>query len=244
LLLVHGAHLGCIAQRVDRLVGRQRHAGGVLRIDACVVAKRGERRGDDPFGKALVGDGCHVIGAEAALPFGNEHIFAAQLQAPHPVARTFMCVDELLETPGFAAQLIVKGFAPHPVLEFAPIAFDMHPPIVGIGIAVEVGTEHGLRFFPFGHTNGGEAAFQPGPRVEPHKVDIVRAKQKQLRHDRVVVILGGKVAIRTGLGLGLAHSVREMRGKGLARKADRGDRRLLHIDPFAVDVGRGQHQRT
>src|SRR3546814_13887102 len=34
-----------------------------------------------------------------------------------------------------------------------------------------------------------------------------------------------------------AHRVREMRREGLARKARGADRRLLHIDALAVDVG-------
>ena len=45
------------------------------------------------------------------------------------------------------------------------------------------------------------------------------------------------------LGLGRPHRVREMRREGLAREAGGADRRLLDVDPLAVDVGRGQDQR-
>src|SRR3546814_15723006 len=37
--------------------------------------------------------------------------------------------------------------------------------------------------------------------------------------------------------------MREMRREGLARETRRRDRRLLHIDALAVDIGRRQHQR-
>src|SRR5690606_27035884 len=40
-----------------------------------------------------------------------------------------------------------------------------------------------------------------------------------------------------------AHGVREVWREGLAREADRADRRLLHVDPLTVEVGRAQHQR-
>ena len=52
-----------------------------------------------------------------------------------------------------------------------------------------------------------------------------------------------EVAVGAGLGLGAPHGVREMRREGLARKARGRDRRLLDVDPLAVDVGRGQDQR-
>src|SRR5690606_26078574 len=59
-----------------------------------------------------------------------------------------------------------------------------------------------------------------------------------------VVVVLAEVAVAAGLGLGRAHRMREVRGERLAGEADRTDRRLLDIDPLAVDVGRAQHQRA
>src|SRR3546814_1542620 len=57
----------------------------------------------------------------------------------------------------------------------------------------------------------------------------IGAEQEQLRHDRVVVVIGRQVAIGAGLRLGRAHRMREMRREGLARKARRRNGRLLDI---------------
>ena len=51
-----------------------------------VLAERRDRRRDDTLGEALIGDAGDVVGAEAAMPFGDEHIFAAILQAADAVA--------------------------------------------------------------------------------------------------------------------------------------------------------------
>ena len=92
-----------VALRADRLVGRQRHAGRVARVDPRVLAERRERRGDDPLGDALVADGGDVVDAEAALALGDEHIFAAILQAADRAVRALDDVANLLERAGLAA---------------------------------------------------------------------------------------------------------------------------------------------
>jgi len=56
---------------------------------------------------------------------------------------------------------------------------------------------------------------QSGPGVHADEIDVIGAEQQQLRHDRVVVVLGREVAIGAGLGLLGAHGVGEMRGEGL-----------------------------
>ena len=207
------------------------------------MPQRRERPLEDAFRGALVGDRGDVIGDEAALALGHEHVLAAQLQAAHPAGCAFVDVDEFLDRMGLARQALVEGLAAHPVLQLAAIILDMHPPVIGIGIAVEVGADHRLRLVIFGDARGLEPAFEAGPCVEADEVDVVGAEQQQLRHDRVVVVLGRQVAIGAGLGLGLAHGVREVRREGLAGEADRADRRLLHIDAFAVDIGGREHQR-
>ena len=66
--------------------------------------------------------------------------------------------------------------------------------------------------------------------------------QQQLRHDRVIVVLLGQMAVGAGLGLRLAYRVREMWRKGLARKSTGGDGWLRNVDALAVDVLRRQYQ--
>ena len=64
-----------------------------------------------------------------------------------------------------------------------------------------------------------------------------------LRHDRVVVVGLGQMAVVAVLGFGLALGVRVVRRECLRRIAGGRDRRLLDVDVFAIDVGRRQHQR-
>ena len=209
-----------------------------------IVAQRAEGGGDDPLRYALVGDGRDVVDAEAALPLRHEHVFAAQLQAADPVARSLHRVAKLFEGMGFARKIVVERLAPVPVLQFAGVILDMHPPVVGIGIAMEVAAQHRLRFVPFGHARGLETTLQPRPGVHADEVHVIGAQQQQLRHDGVVVVLCRKVAIGTGLGLFRAHRVGEVGRKGLAGITRGRDRRLLDIDPFAIDVGGAEHQRA
>ena len=58
----------------DVLIGRQRHAGGVLARHAGVVAERREGRGDDLLRRVLVGDRRDVERLEAALRAGIRKI--------------------------------------------------------------------------------------------------------------------------------------------------------------------------
>ena len=69
------------------------------------------------------------------------------------------------------------------------------------------------------------------------EIDGVGSQEQQLRHDRVVIVHGGDMAIVAGFGFGTPHGVREMRRESLAGKADGRDRRLLNVDAFAIDVG-------
>src|SRR3546814_16231638 len=76
-----------------------------------IVAERREGGADDAFGKALVADRGDVIDAETALAFGDEHIFAALLQAVHPAAGILNDIGEFLERVRFARQLLVEHLA-------------------------------------------------------------------------------------------------------------------------------------
>ena len=233
-----------VAVGPDRLGGRQRHAGGILRLHMRVVPHRAERRGEDALGDALIGDRGDIVDAEAALPFGDEHVFAAQLQTADAIARAFVDIGELLEGLGFTAGIAIEGLAADPVLQFAIIVLDMHAPVIGIGVFVQVTAQHGLRFVPFGHAHRFEAGIEPDPGVQPDEIDEIGAEQQQLAHDRIVVVRRRQMAVGAGLGLGQPHRMREMRRERLARIARGRNRWLLHIDPLAVDIGRGQHQRA
>ena len=137
----------------------------------------------------------------------------------------------------------VERLAARPVDQLAPVLVDVHPVEVRIGVAVQVGADHRLRLVPFGDPGRLEAALHAGPGVQADEVHEVRPVQQQLRHDRIVVVRLADVAVGAGLRLGPADGVREVRREGLAREAGGGDRRLLDVDPLAIDVGRGQDER-
>src|SRR3546814_697216 len=237
LLLVRLAHGRGVPLRRDRLVGRERHAGRVLRLHMGVVAERGEGRGDDSLRQALVADRGYVVDAKAALAFGHEHVFAAQLQAAGGAVRVLDDIGELLQGLRLTAEITVEGFAAGPFDQLAIVALDVEAPIIGVGVAVEVGAEHRLRLLPFGDPDRLEAVLHPDPGVEADEVHEIGTLEQQLRHDGVVVVRLAQMAVGAGLGLGLAHRVREMGREGLARKTDGADRRLLDVDALAVEVG-------
>ena len=68
-----------LAIGMDRLVGRQHHAGGIARGDVGIVAERAEGGGDDAVGKALVGDRGYVVDLGSARALGGVEVLAAQL---------------------------------------------------------------------------------------------------------------------------------------------------------------------
>ena len=76
-----------------------------------------------------------------------------------------------------------------PVDQLALVAVDVQAPIIGVGEALEVGADHRLRLVPFGHPNRLEAAVEADEGVQADEVDEVGALQKQLRHDRIIVVL-------------------------------------------------------
>jgi hypothetical protein len=198
-----------------------------------VMAGAREGGGDDAFRDALVADVGDVIDPEAATALGDVHVFPAQLQAADVAAGPLADVGELLER----AVLRLAG----PVGEQAAAA-QVGGVEVGIGVLLQVGAEHGLRLVPFGHPDGLEAALRPHPGMHADEVDRAGAQRQQLGHDGVVVLGRRDVTVGAGLGLGGPHRVREVGREGLAGEAGGGDRRLLHIDALAVDVGRRQHQ--
>ena len=92
---------------------------------------------------------------------------------------------------------------------------NMHPPIIGIGVFLQIRADHSLWFVPFGNPDRFKSFFKANPGVEADEIDEIRPLQERLRHDRVVVIGLADVTIRALLGFGLAHGVREMRRKSL-----------------------------
>ena len=207
-----------------------------------VLAELRERRRDDLLGDVLVGDAGHVIDLEAACPLGDEHVLAAQLQAGGRAGRAVGRVVDLLGAGDLAVQFLVEGRAPDPVDQLAVVPLDVQLVVVGIGVFLQVGAEHRLRFVPLRHPHRLDAVVEADPGVHADEVHEVGAQQHQLGHDGVVVIRLRHVAVAAALGLGGAHRVGEVRGEGLAGIADGGDRRLLDVDPVTVDVCRRQHQ--
>src|SRR3546814_14053523 len=115
-----------------------------------VVAERREGCADDAFGEALVADRRDVIDAETAPALGDEHIFAALLQAVHPPARPLDDVAEFLERAALARALLVENPAEHPILQYAVILLDLQFPVIGIGTVLQNDADHRLRLVPFG----------------------------------------------------------------------------------------------
>ena len=221
LLEVGDAHqLAFVAQRGDRLVGRQRDAGRVRRGNVRVLTPGRKRSSEDLLRNSLVGDACNVVDAHPGSPFGNVQILATQLQT----ARGVLGIVRLDRRQPQLTLLVLR-----------------EP--VGIRVLVQVAADHRLRFLPFRDLHRGNLLFLADPRVVSDEVDEVGPLQQELRHDRVVVILPRDVAVAAGLGFGSPLGVRIMRRERLRREPGRGDRRLLNIDALAIDVGRRKHQR-
>ena len=210
-----------------------------------VIAQWREGRSQDAVRDALVADRSHVIDAEPAPALGHEHILTAQLQAAGLTACALQGVGDLLDRAGIptAASLTIERFPAGPVDQFTPVALDVLGEVVRIGIALQIGAEYRLGLIPFSHPHRLDAGLQPDPGIHADEVDRVGPQHQQLGHDGVVVLGLGDMTVAAGLGLCASDRVREMRGKSLAGEADCRDRRLLHIDPLAVDIGRGQDQR-
>ena len=215
----HAHQLALVAQRRDRLVGGQGHAGGVARGHVGVLAQRRERRADDALRNALVGHRGHVVHAHAAGALGHEQVFAAHRDA--------------------ARRALGRVVVGHGQLAAARQVRRMP---VRIGVALQVAADHRLRLVPFGHLHRADALLGAHPGVQADEVDEVGSLQQQLRHDGVVVVGFRQVAVGAGLGFGLALGVRVVRREGLAGEAAGGDRCLLHVDALAVGVGGRQHQ--
>jgi hypothetical protein len=115
---------------------------------------------------------------------------------------------------------------------------EMRLVVIGIGVFVQIAADHRLRLVPFGDPYRLDVALLADPSIVADEIYEIRAEQQQLRHDRIIVVLLGDVAIGAGLGLGAPLGMRVVGREGLARKSGGRNRRLLHVDVFAVDVGR------
>src|SRR5712692_5353864 len=119
-------------------------------------------------------------------------------------------------------------------LSQAAAIVDVTPIIIGIGVAMQIAADDGLRLVPFGDAYRFDVTFLADPGVEPDEIDEVCPEQQQLRHDRVVVVGLRDMTVGAGLGLGAALGVWIMRRKRLARVPGRRYRRLLVVDMLAV----------
>ena len=189
LLVILPHQVALVAVGVDRLVGRQDDAGGVLGGNVQVLPQWRHRPAEDPVGHALVGDAGDVVGGHAAAALGGQDILAAQLQAAG-LAAALREGDRQLEL-----RLLVRLVARR------------------IGVAMQVAADDGLRLVPLGDVDRLDAACLADPGVEADEVDEVGPLQQQLGHDRVVVVVLRQMAVGAGLGLGLALGVRVVRRK-------------------------------
>jgi hypothetical protein len=96
---------------------------------------------------------------------------------------------------------------------------------VRIRVTVQVAADHGLRLVPLGdrHRDNGTGTSNIG--VVADEVDEIGTLHQQLRHDCVVVVASGQVAINARLGFGLALSMGIVRIECLRAEAA-GRRRL------------------
>ncbi len=196
LFLVRALHqFTLVARGIDRLRGRERDTRGVFRTHVRVLTDRRERRSDDLLRHALVADAGDVVHAHAFRAFGDVQVFAAQLDAVGDAGAV------LVRRRQFLAAILVL---------FEPVR---------IGVAVQIAADHGLRFVPLGDLHRADAAVFADPCVVADEVDELRAEQQRLRHDGVVVVVLGDVAVVAILGFGLAFGVRIVRREGLRRVA-------------------------
>jgi hypothetical protein len=62
--------------------------------------------------------------------------------------------------------------------------------VIGISVAMEITSDHGLRFIPLGNLYRFKPLFASGyPGVVPHEINEIGPEQKQLSHNGVVVVL-------------------------------------------------------
>ena len=212
-------HVALVARVADGLGRGQRDAGGVRALDVRALAERRDRRGDDLLGEALVADARDVVRARALGSFGHVDVLATELDAAR------------------GARGVLHGD-----LQRLPVVLVLLE-VIGVGVVVQEAADHGLRLVPLGDADGRDLAVAADPGVVADEVDELRPQAQELRHDRVVVVRLRQVAIRAGLGLGAPFRVRVVRRHRLRAVAGCRDRRLLGVDPLAVDVLRAQHQR-
>ena len=118
-----------------------------------------------------------VVDPEAAAALGDEHIFAAILQAADrgrgvPWTMLANCSSARVSP----REIAVEGPAAGPVDQLAAVAVDVQPVVIGIGEAVQIGADHRLRLVPFGDPHRLEAALEADPGVQADEVHEVGAR--------------------------------------------------------------------
>ena len=230
-----------------RIWGERRrggHAGGVGRLDVELLPERGHRRRRDPLRETLVVDESDVVDAQAVGAAGGVEILTAGLHLEH-----LALLEGVEQPPPDVAGGVTMGDAE------GAVGGDVLGEIVREGDMVERAAEDGLRLLLLGHRDAGEAPVaEADPRVAADEVGVVRPLHQQLRHDGVVVLGLGDVAVgahlrfvrATGAG-GLApvprgadgpaaDGVGDIRAEGDAAEALRRDRLLLDIDRLPARV--------
>ena len=136
--------------------------------------------------EALVRDVGHIVSAHAFWADRRIQILTAQLQTTDTTRCKTLIVLQDLPT------LLVLGEE------------------IRIRILVQVAADNRLRLIPLGDLHGFDAAFGADKGIEANEIDVVGAEPQGLRHNRVVVLGFGEVAIGAGLRFLRAHGVGEM----------------------------------
>ena len=93
LLEIYLAHqVSLVAGGLYGLRGRQDHTGRIWRIDAGVVAKWAERRGDQTLRDSLVRNAGNIVGLHALASLGDKKVLTAVLEATHRAGTVWITV--------------------------------------------------------------------------------------------------------------------------------------------------------
>ncbi len=186
-----------MASRIQREGAGERHRGSIGGSNVSPLAERGYGGGHDSFGKSFLVDIGHIKDFESVGAAGGVEVFAPQghIENLPGVMRV-----RLLQLPGFEQVLFI---------------------IVRVGKLMQMAANGGLGLILFGPYHCVKTIFaRTDIGIAPKEIHGAGAETEQLRHNGVVVIVFGEMAIGACFGCAdTASGMREMRIKGLAAVA-------------------------
>ena len=196
-------------------------------FDIEALSDRRDGCSDDAFGEAFMFDEGDVIDPDSSVSAGGVAVFSADLEVENAVFSSG--VEELSAD-------VVSGVFVGVVQQFSMM--DMFCVSLGIDIVMHGTADDSLRFIAFGDSDSEQAMFSGGdPCITADEVHVVGALHEELRHEGVVVIVSGEVAIGAGLCFALAaDSMWNIGAEGDSTESFGGDRLLLCVDGFTVEV--------